>query len=71
MIELFDLLQYEKLVVGCWWIGFFECDVYYYVEYIMVDIGYVDGWLNNVIVLIGKKYLVVMEEVFFGVVLCL
>ncbi len=38
-------------------------------EHITVDIGHADGWLNNVIVPIGKKHPAAMEEVFFGAAL--
>ncbi|STS82770.1 spermidine/putrescine ABC transporter [Klebsiella pneumoniae] len=38
-------------------------------RHITVDIGHADGWLNNVIVPIGKKHPAAMEEVFFGAAL--
>jgi hypothetical protein len=43
--------------------------VHYYAEHITVDIGHADGWLNNVIVPIGKKHPAAMEEVYFGAAL--
>ena len=43
--------------------------MHYYAEHITVDIGHADGWLNNVIVPIGKKHPAAMEEVFFGAAL--
>lgn len=55
MTELLDPPQYEKLVAGCRRIGLSERDVHYYAEHITVDIGHADGWLNNVIVPIGKN----------------
>ncbi|EGF61617.1 hypothetical protein HMPREF9538_03960 [Klebsiella sp. MS 92-3] len=61
--------QYEKLVAGCRRIGLSDRDVHYYAEHITVDIGHADGWLNNVIVPIGKKHPAAMEEVFFGAAL--
>ncbi|SXZ58499.1 spermidine/putrescine ABC transporter [Klebsiella pneumoniae] len=69
MTELLDPPQYEKLVAGCRRIGLSERDVHYYAEHITVDIGHADGWLNNVIVPIGKKHPAAMEEVFFGAAL--
>ena len=61
--------QYEKLGAGCRRIGLSERDVHYYAEHITVDIGHADGWLNNVIVPIGKKHPAAMEEVYFGAAL--
>ena len=55
MTRLLDPPQYEKLVAGCRRIGLSERDVHYYAEHITVDIGHADGWLNNVIVPIGKN----------------
>ena len=55
MTELLDPPQYEKLVAGCRRIGLSDRDVHYYAEHITVDIGHADGWLNNVIVPIGKN----------------
>jgi hypothetical protein len=69
MTELLDPPQYEKLVAGCRRIGLSDRDVHYYAEHITVDIGHADGWLNNVIVPIGKKHPAAMEEVYFGAAL--
>ena len=69
MTELLDPSQYEKLVTGCRRIGLTDRDVHYYSEHITVDIGHADGWLNNVIVPIARKFPKSMEEVFFGAVL--
>lgn len=69
MTELLDPPQYEKLVAGCRRIGLTDRDVLYYAEHITVDIGHADGWLNNVIVPIGKKHPAAMEEVYFGAAL--
>ncbi len=62
MTELLDPPQYEKLVAGCRRIGLSDRDVHYYAEHITVDIGHADGWLNNVIVPIGKKHPAAMER---------
>ncbi len=69
MTELLDPPQYQKLVAGCRRIGLTERDMYYYSEHISVDIGHADGWLNNVIVPIGKKYPAALEEVYVGAAL--
>jgi hypothetical protein len=66
MTELLDPPQYEKLVAGCRRIGLSDRDVHYYAEHITVDIGHADGWLNNVIVPIGKKHPAAMEEVYLA-----
>lgn len=69
MTELLDPPQYQKLVAGCCRIGLTARDVHYYSEHITVDIGHADGWLNNVIVPIGKKYPAALEEVYAGAAL--
>lgn len=69
MTELLDPPRYQKLVAGCRRIGLMERDMHYYSEHITVDIGHADGWLNNVIVPIGKKYPAALEEVYAGAAL--
>ena len=69
MTELLDPPQYEN-----WWravggLGFPSATCITMPEHITVDIGRADGWLNNVIVPIGKKHPAAMEEVFFGAAL--
>ena len=69
MTELLDPPQYQKLVTGCRRIGLTDRDVHYYSEHIEVDIGHAEGWLNHVIVPIGKKNPAALEEVYSGAAL--
>lgn len=69
MTEMLDPPQYHKLVEGCRRVGLSDRDVHYYSEHITVDIGHADGWLNNVIVPIGKLQPQSLTEVYFGAIL--
>lgn len=65
--ELLDPLHYDNLVAGCRRLGLEDVSISYYTEHASIDIEHANGWLENVIRPLVKKWPDAQKEILLGV----
>ena len=65
--EMMDPAQYEKIVSGCYRVGLTDDhQLGYYVDHVMIDKEHGDGWFDNVMAPLVRKYPEAAREMAVG-----